>query len=108
MSHPPAIADVPWTDAEALHGLIEAKPQNVTPLMLERLLDHRGLECLGDAPSRGPYRVAIWAPRDRDALQNATSFTLLVYHSELVVMERVVRALNILQALAKARRGRDV
>lgn len=103
MTIPPAIAEVPWTDAEALHDLIEARPQSVTPLMMERLFEHRGLEYIGDAPSRGTYRAAIWAPRDRDRLRNAASFTFLVYHSELVVSDRVVRALNMLQALARAR-----
>lgn len=104
MTTPPSIADIPWTDAEALRDLIEAKPSGVTPLMLERLLEHHDMTCIGDAPSQGRVRAAIWAPIDRDRLRNGASFTFVVYHTELVVTERVVRALNMLLALARARR----
>ena len=105
MTNPPVIAAVPWADAEALRELIEAKPDSVTPLMLERLLEQYRFECLGDVPSQGPVRAAAWAPRDRASLATPATFTVVVYHTELVVRDRVVQVLRVLQALARARAG---
>lgn len=103
MPLPPEIASVPWGDPVALRHLIEGTPGSVTPLMLERLFEHHGLECICDAPTQGSVRAAVWAPKDRLQLREGASFTFVVYHREILEEEHVVRALNLLRLLGRVR-----
>lgn len=101
----PAVDDVPWTDRDKLFHRVGQHPGAVTPLMLERLLEHYDFECLGPIPSPTGARAVLWMPKDRVRLASPADFAVVVYQTELVAEELVARAMNIIIRISRERAG---
>ncbi|MBW7935212.1 MAG: hypothetical protein H3C62_16715 [Gemmatimonadaceae bacterium] len=92
--------DIPWSDPVRLAELIQSDPSHVTPLMLERLLEHAGFVDAGTMPTVGGTRCVVWAHRSRQTHPQLARFRVLVYQTPLVGEFRVISAMRTLQQAA--------
>ena len=70
---------------------------DVTPLILERLLGHYSFVAAGDVPSNHPVRCVLWKHSRASTDPRFARFRLVVYHYEVVAQRRVKVALALIE-----------
>lgn len=83
------MVELDWKDPQAILDVIIADPKGVTPLMLERLLEHFDFEHVCDLPTATKATCALWAPRARHKFMQLGQLQVTIYHSEPVTPTRL-------------------
>jgi hypothetical protein len=94
----------PYEDPVAFLRWVEHHTDGVPPIALERLLSYEGFEEAGTMPTQGPVTCVVWKPRDRREDPRLAEATFLVYHTDVVARERVLRALQLIDRVRRLRR----
>lgn len=97
MTIPPSLAEIPFGDRDELYAWVTANMAACPPLALERLLGHFGYVDAGDMPTGGPVRCVVWAHGEVKNDPMMAPFRALVYHTELVLPNRVALVLNMIR-----------
>lgn len=95
-------APVPWDDPAGLLRWVEHNREEVTPLILERLLGHYDFVDAGTIPTTGKVRANVWKHRLTDVGPAFANFQALVYHYEKVPELKVRAALQLIEASRRA------
>lgn len=94
------MTDIPWADRDALWYWIVNNPDSVPYLALERLLGHFEFAEDGTMPTSSTTECVVWAYTGKDLPpEEAATYRILVYHTEVVFKERVIATLEMLAAL---------
>ena len=93
-----------FADPAALEQAARETPATVTPLMLERLLEHEDFEEKGELPGPAKHRVTVWGPRASTRYPELTYCNVAITHTSPVATAANIQA--VLGALHRFRAWR--